>query len=242
MTLSSDIRWYSFDQVLAIEESDRQFLALKNLWYSISQKLCPLYNRHQVQDFFLLIVLENALISYQIAGSGEQRWEEFADRLESDFVALFTGFLMWNTNEERFYNLMTTSKYNKRLYNLKYTRLKKFLTKKWVDMYRYYQDMEQLLLDLSLVMHMEKTAKTMAFAVKMFGYAARIVYGEFIPYPMSIRIPVDSRIRKLWQKKDVDLTDRDIQEDIQSLAERMNIAPLHIDSLLWIKVWKELKT
>jgi DNA-(apurinic or apyrimidinic site) lyase len=39
----------------------------------------------------------------------------------------------------------------------------------------------------------------MVFAVKMFGYGARIVIEKFIPYPMSIGIPVDSRIRKIYE-------------------------------------------
>jgi DNA-(apurinic or apyrimidinic site) lyase len=44
--------------------------------------------------------------------------------------------------------------------------------------------MNRLLIEIAESMKMSTNAKTMTFAVKMFGYAARLVYDEFIPYPM----------------------------------------------------------
>jgi DNA-(apurinic or apyrimidinic site) lyase len=44
---------------------------------------------------------------------------------------------------------------------------------------------------------MKNADKTMTFAIKMFGYGARVVFDKFVKYPMNIKIPVDSRIMKI---------------------------------------------
>jgi N-glycosylase/DNA lyase len=53
---------------------------------------------------------------------------------------------------------------------------------------------------------------------------------------MSIGIPVDSRIRKiyeLWNSKS--LSDKQIYDYFHGLAHKYGIPPLHLDSLLWVK-------
>jgi DNA-(apurinic or apyrimidinic site) lyase len=79
----------------------------------------------------------------------------------------------------------------------------------------------------------------MTFAVKMFGYAARLVYDEFIPYPMWIKIPVDSRISLIVKHMGIEWND-DVQKYFQSLAEEFGVPPLHLDSLFWIEYWGKM--
>lgn len=62
----------------------------------------------------------------------------------------------------------------------------------------YYQNMLNLRNIIAQSMDCKPDAKTIVFAVKMFGYGARIVFGRFVPYPNEIPIPVDSRIRKIY--------------------------------------------
>lgn len=96
--------------------------------------------------------------------------------------------------------------------------------------------MDVLWIELSQHMKQKRTNKTMSFAVKMYGYAIRIISNHFVPYPISICIPLDSRLMTIY-KKDVskkDCSDDDIISYYQFLAEKNNIAPLHLDSLLWI--------
>ena len=78
---------------------------------------------------------------------------------------------------------MITSKYNKRLYNIKISRLKKLSQFSLKSMDRYYDHMVDLWQDLSKAMSVHPWSKTLSFAVKMFGYAARIVFEKFVPYP-----------------------------------------------------------
>ena len=186
-------------------------------------------------DFFLLLVVQNAMISYQIAGSGELRWEEFAQRLQSDFFVLWKEYIDGKPLYSWFYTLMITSKYNKRLYNMKLRRLEKLSNFAFDPMSSYYQNMELLQIHLAESVKTHKNNKTIPFSVKMFGYAARVVLEIFIPYPMSIGIPVDSRIRKIFLTFYGDISDTEIFEKSQLLAEKYKLPPLHLDSLLRVK-------
>lgn len=129
---------------------------------------------------------------------------------------------------------MTTSKYNKRLYNIKLGRLKKMKMFPLKSMREYYENMDSLLFNLSNVLSVDSSSKTVVFAVKMFGYVARLIYG-FIPYPMSIPIPVDSRIRKFFIEKYGKIEDKEIILEANRLAKISGIPPLHLDSLFWVK-------
>lgn len=226
---------YSFEDVIAIEESDRQFLALKWAWDHIKNRDFGQIDKNLVQEAFLKAIVYNSMITYQIAWSGELRWEEFANKLKSDFDILLVDFIQWKHSLDRWYNLMTTSKYNKRLYNIKLSRLKKLSEFQLKSMAFYYENMLDLWSDLSEAMSVDKGSKTISFAVKMFGYPARVVYEKFIPYPLEISIPVDSRIRKLFLSNYGKISDKEIIAKVFELSQKSGIAPLHLDSLFWVK-------
>lgn len=194
MSLESYIAQYSFDAIIAIEESDRQFLALYKAW----QKL------HHIQgmseDLFVFLVLECALISFQVAGSGPDWREEFATKIVTDCLLLID---LGVNNVDRWYDFLTHSRYNKRLYNIKRKRLEKIVLGSphiigplsWED---YYVNMTLLCENLAVCMQQSVYSKTITLAIKMFGYAKRITTGAFVRYPMEVRIPVDSRLKKIY--------------------------------------------
>lgn len=62
----------------------------------------------------------------------------------------------------------------------------------------YYDDMTLLCNKLADAMQQTAYSKTITLSVKMFGYAARIVTGRFVIYPMDVQIPVDSRLRQIY--------------------------------------------
>lgn len=130
---------------------------------------------------------------------------------------------------------MITSKYNKRLYNIKWRRLKKISEFSLQSMDWYYEHMVILWQDLSKAMSVYPWSKTLSFAVKMFGYAARVVFEKFIPYPLEISIPVDSRIRRLFLASYGELSDKKIIEKTYEFSQNSGISPLHLDSLFWVK-------
>lgn len=238
MKLEAFISQYNIDQILDIEHSDPQFLALKKAWQNLS-------NSFDITDFdknlFLYLILQNSLVSYQIAWWGEFRRKEFADKVTKDFGMLKKIFKSWKSNIDWRYDFLVTSKYNKRIYNIKISRLKKFenfLELKCLFQSNYfvlYNNMQLLLELISKIMKTKKESKTLVFAIKMFWYGARIVYDEFIMYPNDIPIPVDSRLKKIYEKQfeKIDL-EHHIQQYFSSLSSDLGVPPLHLDSLIWL--------
>lgn len=233
MKLIDYMQQFSLDDVLAIEHSDKQFLVLQEAWNSIdSQKLSD-------KELFVFLVLQCALVGFQIAGSGPLRWEEFAQKIQHNRNILQE---MQYNNIDRWYQFLTTSRYNKRLYNNKRKRLEKFASAyntivTNVKLVSHHEDMTNFWKVLSVAMQQDPHNKTMAFAVKMYGYAVRIVTNTFVTYPMDIVIPLDSRLRRIAIQQDSSYSianDATIIDYYQWLAEKYDIPPLHLDSLIWI--------
>lgn len=61
-SLSMYISQFSLDQILEIEHDDQQFLALQKTWESLSDK------SENAKTLFIQLIVENALVSYQLAG------------------------------------------------------------------------------------------------------------------------------------------------------------------------------
>jgi len=43
-------------------------------------------------------------------------------------------------------------------------------------------------------------AKTIVFSVKMFSYACRNVFGYLEYFPYELNLPLDSRLKKIYEK------------------------------------------
>jgi len=185
------------------------------------QALIYLYEHMENKERFAPLVVANALVSYQLSGRGEDWWWEFARYFSENPVVDFAG---------AYRVFLPYSKTNRRLVEAKVKRLQRaeaFL--QGMDPKRYYTHMTALQKDLARTLETGRNAKTVVFAVKMFGYAMRIATGEFRPYPMDIPIPVDSRIRKLTER----LNRNNPARFWQDVAEQTRVPPLHIDSILW---------
>ena len=232
MKLEEYIQQFSLDEVLAIEYSDKQFIVLQSARNHINSQ------KDTDKELFVFLILQCALVWFQIAGSGPLWREEFAQKIEKDWIILQE--LQYN-NVDRWYDFLITSRYNKRLYNNKRKRLEKFVMVyndlvQYVSLLDHHNNMFAFRNNLSDAMKQHPHNKTMAFAIKMYGYGARIVTKNFISYPMDIVIPLDSRLRKIYteQYSDTNSTDHEIVTYYQQLAKTNNIAPLHLDSLIWI--------
>ncbi|UFX82893.1 N-glycosylase/DNA lyase [Candidatus Absconditicoccus praedator] len=234
MNLSKIVKNYSLVDIIDIEQQkDGQFVALQSSYENISHK-----DVNSASAKFLKAVLINALISYQLSGTGEDWWREFGIWISSDFdnIDIFST--------KHWEEFLLSSQNNKRLVNIKLKRIQKissFLDK--IDsigqLKYYYENMDVLNQDIAYYMNQKKTSKTVVFAVKMFGYAGRFVFQEMIYYPMSIGIPVDSRLLKIYSieksTKQPDLLE--VNNFFDQLSKDSNIPPLHLDSLLWVEIW-----
>lgn len=194
------------------EKVDRQFHALQYLF------------QHQDPETFIKLVIANSLVSYQLTGRGEDWWWEFAKYFSDREVNS-----LWKAYAE----FLPRSRTNRRLVEAKLKRIKKvenFLSSLTLkDFEGYYRNMRTLWKALAKVMESREDSKTIVFAVKMFGYASRIAFSEFIPYPMEIPIPEDLRIKSITSK----LTKEKPTKFWMKVARDSEVPPLHIDSLIW---------
>jgi DNA-(apurinic or apyrimidinic site) lyase len=214
--LVSGLRELGIDCARTIEERvDLQFDALKNLHGNLKD-----------DESFIKLVIANSLVSYQLSGKGEDWWWEFSRYFSANPPS--TGIA------DAYRRFLPGSRTNRRLVAGKIRRLERlepFLSKLTIEDLRdyYFSGMAKLRDDLAEVLNSKKSAKTIVFAVKMFGYAGRIVFGKFVPYPMEIEIPEDVRIKAYTER----FTNEPPTAFWNRVAEETGIPPLHIDSILW---------
>ena len=212
--LKSILKELGIECARTIEEKvDLQFSALENLHKNLNDEL------------FLKLVIANSIVSYQLSDKGENWWWEFSNYFSKNPLA---GSIVKAYSE-----FLPRSKSNRRLIQSKLNRLKKmepFLNSLTIeDLIKYHQNMLGFRDHLAKVMNAKEDAKTIVFAVKMFGYASRIAFGEFIPYPMEIDIPKDFRIENYTKR----FANRNPITFWREVSKEVEIPPLHIDSILW---------
>ncbi|EEB74156.1 N-glycosylase/DNA lyase [Thermococcus sp. AM4] len=209
------LRELGLDCAKTIEEKvDLQFDALKNLRENLKD-----------DELFIKLVIANSLVSYQLSGKGEDWWWEFSRYFSENPPEKMA---------EAYAQFLPNSRTNKRLVAGKLKRIERvepFLESLSMDELRdyYFNGMERLKDDLAKVMNAKRSAKTIVFSVKMFGYAGRIAFGAFVPYPMAIEIPDDVRINAYTKR----FTGEPPVSFWKGIAEKTGIPPLHIDSILW---------
>ncbi|MDD5770156.1 MAG: N-glycosylase/DNA lyase [Candidatus Gracilibacteria bacterium] len=206
-------------EAVKIEESDKQYIALKNLYLKIKNK-----------DFYLSLIIANSIICYQLSGSGENYWEEFSNYFsESEIKSV-------GEVTKKLSIFIKNSKGNKRFIQTKISRLEKlkpFLEIFIGNEYFYYKNMENLQTNLAKIMNQKIGDKTIVFGVKMFSYGSRNYFNKLIYFPENIPIPIDSRLTKIYEKFNDDMS-LSIQDFYKNLSLKLNIPPLHLDAVLWV--------
>ncbi len=202
------------------EENDRQFLALKDLYEKINNK-----------ELFLPLVLSNSIVCYQLSSSWEKYWEEFSQEASKFNFATMDDIYFF------FIDFLPKSTWNKRFLDTKISRLKKlrpFLDDLFFNQKYFYKNMALLQKKLADTMNQKLWDKTIVFWVKMYSYGSRIRFWNLIEFPKEIVIPIDSRLENMFEKFKWDFT-WNIESFYSELAKKMNLAPLHLDWLIWTK-------
>ena len=191
------------------EKVDLQFLALKNLHKNLGD-----------DELFIKLVIANSIVSYQLSGKGGQWWLEFSNYFSQNYPK--------TTILRAYSELLPKSKTNKRLISSKLNRLERlepFLMTLTLENFEvYYNNMLKFRNDLVKVMRGKKDAKTIVFAVKMFGYASRIVFRKFVSYPMEIPIPKDFRIENYTKR----FTSEDPVKFWERISREVGLSLIHI--------------
>jgi len=216
-TLINELKKIGLEGARKVEEKlDDQFLALGRLYRS-----AKLDKRK-----FVTLSTINALVSFQLSCKGEVYWQEFSDYFaSSDTVPEVVEALK---------EFLKSSRCNRRYLELKLTRLEKarqverfLLSSNLEELYHNMKGLRDL---LAKFMRQDPGAKTIVFAVKIFAYSMRASGSEFVPFPMEIDIPLDSRIQRLTARLGI-LGDPKIFW--RRVAMSSGIPPLHLDSVLW---------
>ncbi len=239
MDIKNFISQYDINQILKLESQDPQFCALS----SARQQIKVLQQDDKILlANFLFLVIQNALVSYQLSGRWENRREEFGHNLSNYFKT--SQNLNIETNLAFRTKILKNCKNNCRLNKMKLDRIKKTLKffgtlNDYQTLKNFYNDMAGLNDFLAQMMKQRKDAKTIVFAVKMFGYWSRIVFGNTITYPFDISIPIDARIIKIYEKNtwEISSSHRQIKEFFDNLSMTYKIPPLHLDTVLRLKYW-----
>jgi len=170
------LKEFTPSDIKEIEESDRQYRALKELYLALKDR-----------ELFFKLVLLNSLLSYQLQMKGEDYWEKFSSFFKENPLEEFEKFL---------------SLYNKRFLPSKLKRYKRAL--KCVNLLFERYSLEELGKELPLLvkslsecMGQKRDAKTIVFAAKMFTYAYRIVFNTYPKGLWEVEIPLDSRLKKI---------------------------------------------
>jgi len=237
--LYNKLKNHTLNEAIKIEENDRQYIALKNMWENFKWD----------RDIYLSLILANSIICYQLSWKWEDYWEEFS--------AYFVSKIIVNSEEWIVSSLATfikQSKNNKRFVDVKSNRLEKlkpFLKEfLWKTEY-YYENMEELVDKLAKTMNQKKDAKTIVFAVKMFSYWARNAFDRLVYFPENIAIPIDSRLENLYERycEYPPLTPpykgggqaQEIKKFYFDLSKKLNIPELHLDAIVWVNYEELIK-
>lgn len=237
--LENFIQKYDIKKIKELEHNDPQFLALQTCRNKISKKN---------ENLFLFLVLQCAIISYQLSGT----WEEWRKETAKNFYENRDYLLnLWKNNENntiRRSNFLKNSKNNKRINNIKISRIDKFNKILYIEknFIKYQNKLEKLNSLLANTMKTNKDSKTIVFAIKMFWYTCNIITWKETEYPLSINIPVDSRLKKIYALETN--TTLSWKEDIikisnyfNNISKKYDISPLDLDSILRLDYRKFIK-
>jgi len=221
--LYNKLHKFDLNYAIKLEETDRQFIALREL-----------INNQIEKEVALVLVVANSIICYQLSGTWENYWEEFSLYFSDRKISYENiVFELWE--------FIKQSKNNKRFIDTKVKRLEKVKIALEIIQNReeyFYKNMTELRDLLAKTMKQKITDKTIVFAVKMFGYIARNIY-SFVAYPKEIFIPIDSRLTNLFEKYKWDYTD--INKFYLDLSEKLDIPLLHLDWVVWINYEELIK-
>lgn len=231
MSIESFVKSYNKEKIFVLENQDPQYQSLQKAWNEISQK----FPYKQKENIFFHLVLQNSLISYQIAWSGYLRWEEFSQKIIKDFSIIYDKIIKKESLIQWWYDFLTTSKYNKRLYNIKNKRLQKLEENNISDITKIYQNQYTFLQEICSIYKSKEYSKIPCFTIKMLVYASRIIYQKDIQFSDKISIPLDSRLKKIYELNFGRLNSEKIMlEYFNNLAWENWLSPLQLDSILWL--------
>lgn len=205
--------------------------------------ISDLLNWKNRPDIYLVLIIMNALVCYQLSWTWEKYWDEFSNFFwktnYTDYKDITTDFLAF----------LQATKYNKRLSEIKNKRVSKIditkLSSRVIYIYSNINtdiistlDILSLLEDISVIMNQKITDKTIIFSLKMFYYWLDSIFihkSGKIPELPKLPLPIDSRIQNLFEKEYWISSNSAISKKMIELQKQLPYSLLYYDAVLWPK-------
>ena len=209
------------------EDMDPQFEAIKNL-----SRACG-------STAYLLAVL-NSVISYRLSQPGEVYWSLFSDYAKSRCMSIDgLGKAVGLVKE-------FARTYNRVAVDQKLRRLEKIARCGQLEQAVSSTDLEAVRREIALCLDVEPDSKTVVFSVKMVYYVHKAL-GKNVAIPMTIPIPVDTRVATItYLSGAIDIVGEAISDSYSLLkysktirdiwmeiGRKSSTPPLNIDALIW---------
>lgn len=220
-----------FDGIVKFDYHEPEYTALKKI-----------FNLKTEPKFLGLIALSAGTIDFQLGFGGAER---FWDALYE--TAKEVGELNSIERAEGLIIHFLNNPINVRCLKVKRERIEKIFRKgfaRWyVNNYEYLRENpEKLWRELAQALGSSVNKKTMVFSMKAFDIANLICYGDYLPFPQNIPIPVDFHVKRvtissglLNQYGDDELF-RNVWRLVLTKVKNnlgRNITLLRLDSLVW---------
>jgi DNA-(apurinic or apyrimidinic site) lyase len=215
------LRGLSIGDVLAFEESDPQFLVVKELCNALGDP-----------GLVSVLVAMNSIVSYMLTGRGERHWSYFSSYFSrnkpNDVCSDFKRYVM-------------NSPYLARGRGAKVSRVERFCRANLHVKLNGLMDLGEAWRLLANGLGSPMNSKTIVFAVKMLYYAHRACGVNSKP-PVDLPIPVDYRIATLTHCSGLIKADPRVLMSRQGLVQEAwgwvsrlsGIPQVNLDALLWV--------
>ncbi|MCL4344463.1 MAG: N-glycosylase/DNA lyase [Nitrososphaerota archaeon] len=208
------------DYIYSLENEDPQLISLRELAAKLENGV------------FYDVSLLAALVAYRLRGTGELYWSDLAKTHEftpSSPFDIVENFLVSRRELAIRGKLARLEKLRKANFSV----MENFV--------EYKNDPKKLYDRISGALN-GGGEKTLSFAIKIFYYSVLAKENQRIALPYSIPIPVDSRVIKVSQAIgliNAECSEQNKISEAWNLISRIsNIQPLHIDSYIWLKLYK----
>ena len=198
----------------ALEEDLDEYKILFNFYSKISNK-----------EFFLLLVISNSVVCYNLSKKSLDHWDKFIkESLKYDFKKVSDVYMFFIDFLPKV--ISDKDKISNRIQKIK--DLKPLLDDMYFKQMYFYKNMDLLNYKLSWVIDMLFNEKIVMYAVKMYYFASRTRFSKQIFFPKDFSIEKNKKVKDLFSlyKKEGE----NIEDFYKKISEDLDIPEFH----LWI--------
>ncbi len=216
-SLLKKLKTYSITDCYALEEDSKEFAILWTIFENINNK-----------EFFLPLVVSNAIISYNVFKWWDEYWEKVASEvIDFEFNKIWDVYLF-------FIDFLPKLWINEKSMNKKIIKLKKirdFLDDLYFKQTYYHKNMLFLSQKIAEYSWTFFDDLIVVYTVKMYAYWSRIRFKKHVVFPQEFLFVLDQKFNTLYERYDWEFK-WTWEEFYIELCEKLDIPPMHLRTLL----------